>query len=135
MLSAMRAVETCGVSAKAVALRARAAAAPNSRCFIDTSYVTKFGSATLSADLRRGLAEIVAPRAFATSRARESRIEDQLVQGERIVAHPHAAGVVDRVGDRRAGAADPELADPLRLQGVGLVVQLRQEHRLDVGDV
>jgi hypothetical protein len=42
---------------------------------------------------------------------------EQLVQGDRIVAHPHPRGVVDGVGDRRADPADAQLADPLAFIG------------------
>ena len=43
------------------------------------------------------------------------RVEDQLVEGNRVAADSHAAGIVDRIGDRGAGAADAQLANALRL--------------------
>src|ERR1700712_1044723 len=53
-----------------------------------------------------------------------------LVEGQRVVADADARGAVDRVGDRRAGAADAELAEALALERVRLVVELGQEHRV-----
>jgi len=44
----------------------------------------------------------------------------QLVKRDRVVPYTSAARVVDRIGDRGAGAADPEFADALLLRGLDL---------------
>ena len=60
---------------------------------------------------------------------------EELVERDRIVAHAHAGGVVDRVGDGRADAADAELGDALGLHRRGHRVGLVEEDHLLVRDV
>ena len=58
-----------------------------------------------------------------------------LVQGNRVVPDPRTAGVVDRVGERRAGPADSQFADALAFQRIGLVVELGKENRVNFGNI
>ena len=41
----------------------------------------------------------------------------ELVEGDGIVVHTHATGIVDRIGDGRSDPADAELAHPLAFIG------------------
>src|ERR1700722_545510 len=52
---------------------------------------------------------------------------EELVERDRIVAHTHAGGVVDRVGDGGADTAHAELAAALRLHGRGDRIGLVKE--------
>ena len=58
-----------------------------------------------------------------------------LVEGDRILAHARAAGVVDGVGDGSTSAADAELAQPLGAQHVGVLVKLVEQDGLDLRHV
>jgi len=54
-----------------------------------------------------------------------------LVQRYWVIAQPHAAGVVDRVGHRRTGATNAQLADVLDIQRIRLVIDLGQKMNFD----
>src|SRR5579859_5348329 len=58
-----------------------------------------------------------------------------LVESHRIVAHPDPARVVDRVDQRRTGPADAQFADALALQRIGLVIEFREEDRVELADI
>src|SRR5271170_6020380 len=49
-----------------------------------------------------------------------------------IVPDTHAAGIVNRVGDRCACPADAQFADSLALQRIGFGVELGKENRVHV---
>src|ERR1700733_6292235 len=51
----------------------------------------------------------------------------QLVECDRVVSYPRAAGVVDRIGDGGGSAADSEFADALAFQWIGSVIQFRKK--------
>ncbi|RKK01531.1 hypothetical protein EBE87_27000 [Pseudoroseomonas wenyumeiae] len=68
----------------------------------------------------RALSELV-------SSSDRRQVLDQLVQRDRIVAHPHAGRVVDRVRYSGAHATEAEFTDALRLHGRGDRVHLVKE--------
>ncbi len=47
----------------------------------------------------------------------------------------HAAGIVERIGERRRRAAGAELADPFHADRVRLEVGLVEHHHVDIGNV
>ena len=55
----------------------------------------------------------------------------KLIQRDREVAHARSGRMIDRVGNRRGDADDPDLAKPLDAERVG-VVRLVHEDDLDV---
>src|SRR5208282_5586306 len=53
------------------------------------------------------------PSGSVNSARDDARSPLQLVQGDRQVAHALAGGMIDRIGDCRRNADDPDLAKPL----------------------
>ncbi len=58
---------------------------------------------------------------------------DQGITGDGQVTHPHAGGVEDRVGHRRRGTDDTDLAGAARSHRVGVLVDIVERDRLDRG--
>ena len=50
----------------------------------------------------------------------------QLVERDREVAHARSGRMIDRVGDRRGDADDPDLTKPLDAKRVGVVRLVRR---------
>ncbi len=58
---------------------------------------------------------------------------EQLVQRRRIIPHPDPGRVVDRIGHGSTRAADPQFADPLCVERVGMGIAIVEEHDVDGG--